>query len=249
MSHRVARMPRSCLLDRLPGDVCTRIVPELTLVELPLGKVLLESGSQGSGQGLVGGGLVYFLRSGIVSVLYVTADGDSGEIVTIGKEGMVGVSLLMGCPAVHTRAVVQAPGEAFAMRADAMEREFKRGGPFQTMLLRHTQWMMAQMAQAAICNRHHSIEKQLCRWLLLGFERLDGATELRITHEALANLLGVRREGVTEAAGRLQEAGAISYARGCIRLEDRALLEQRACECYGLLASDYRQLCTGPQFI
>jgi CRP-like cAMP-binding protein len=233
MTHSLAAKPRSCLLDRLPGELCTRLAPELLLMPLPVGKVLLESGN---------GNHVYFIRSGIVSVLYVTANGETGEILTIGNEGMVGMSMLTGSPTVTTRAVVQAPGEAFALRAEVMEREFRRGGPFQTMILRHTQWLMAQMAQAAICNRHHSIEKQLCRWLLLAFDRLDGGRDMRITHEAMANLLGVRREGVTEAAGRLQDAGAISYGRGSIRLEDRAALERRACECFELLHRDYLQL-------
>ena len=241
MTRLAAWTPRSCLLDRLPSDLCTQLAPELQLVELPVGKTLVDAGNGTGGQ-------VYFVRSGIVSVLYVTADGDSGEIATIGNEGMLGLRLLTGSPGVHTRAVVQASGEAFAMRAEVMEREFRRGGPFQAMVLRHIQWVLSQMAQAAICNRHHSIEKQLCRWLLLGFDRLGGNDDLRITQEALANLLGVRREGVTEAAGRLQEAGAISYSRGCIHLEDRAALEQRACECYAVLHGNYRQLCDGGTF-
>lgn len=238
----VAWKPRSCLLDRLPGDVCTRLAPELQLVDLPVGKVLFDTGATG------GASHVYFVRSGIVSVLYVTANGETGEIVTIGNEGMVGFSVLTGSPTATSRAVVQAPGEAFCMRADIVEREFRRGGAFQSMVLRHAQWLLAQMAQGTICNRHHSIEKQLCRWLLLGFDRLGGGGELRITHEALAHLLGVRREGITEAAGRLQDAGAISYGRGCIRLEDRAALEQRACECFQVLHRDYLQLCGGAPF-
>lgn len=238
--------PRSCLLDRLPPAICTRLAPDLQPVDLPVGKVLLDAGN-GHGEG-GNGHHVYFIRSGIVSVLYLTANGDSGEIASVGNEGMVGMMLLAGSPRVGTRAVVQAPGEAFALRMDVFEREFNRGGAFQAMVLAHTRWLLAQLAQAAICNRHHSIEKQLCRWLLLGFDRQGGCGELRITHEALANLLGVRREGVTEAAGRLQEAGAISYSRGCIRLQQRKALEQRACECFALLHHDYRQLCTGPVF-
>lgn len=244
MTQPLAWKPRSCLLDRLPADICTRLAPELQLVELPSGKVLMEHPDGRP----PGGGHVYFIRSGLVSVLYVTAEGDSGEVFSIGNEGMVGITALTGSPSLTTRAVVQAPGEAFAMRTEVMEREFHRGGPFQTMILRHTRWLFAQMARTAICNRHHSIEQQLCRWLLLGFDRQGGCGELRITHEALANILGVRREGVTEAAGRLQDAGAISYGRGCIRLEDRPALAARACECFELLERDYLQLCGGPRF-
>jgi CRP-like cAMP-binding protein len=244
MTSPEAWKPRSCLLDRLPGDVCTRLAPHLQLVELPVGKVLMESGPGNASPC----SHAYFLRSGIVSLMYATDNGDTGEIVTLGHEGLLGVALLTGRSSMTTRAVVQSPGEAFALRADVMEQEFRRGGPFQTMVLRHTQWLMAQMAQAAICNRHHSIEKQVCRWLLLAFTRLGARDQLRITHESLANLLGVRREGITEAAGRLQEAGAISYARGSIRLEDRASLERRACECFGLLYRDYMALCAAVPF-
>ena len=243
MTPSPAWKPRSCLLDRLPADLCTRLAPELQHVELPVGKVLAESAGGGGGNGHL-----HFIRSGIVSVLYVTSEGDTGEIVSLGNEGMVGMALLTGHSTVTTRAVVQAPGEAFALRAEVMEREFRRGGAFQSMVLGHTRWLLAQLSQVAICNRHHSIEKQLCRWLLLGFDRQGGRGELRITHEALANLLGVRREGITEAAGRLQEAGAISYSRGCIRMEDRHALERRACECFDVLHQDYLQLCQGPAF-
>lgn len=239
MTPPMAWKPRSGLLDRLPGDVCTRLAPDLQLVELPVGKVLMERGESPT---------VYFPRSGIVSVLYVTPAGDAGELASIGNEGMVGSSLVFGHPAVGTRAVVQAPGEALAMRADVLEREFRLCGPFHTMVLQHARWLMAQLAQVAICTRHHSIEKQVVRWLLLGFDRQGGGGELRITQEALANLLGVRREGVTEAAGRLQEAGAISYSRGCIRMEDRKGLEKRSCECYPILHRDYLALCRGPAF-
>lgn len=236
--------PRSCLLDRLPADLCTRLAPELQHVELPVGKVLMEYPAGKGGHG----SHAYFLRSGLVSVLYVTADGESGEVVCFGNEGMLGVGHLTGNPGVTTRAVVQAPGEAFAMRTEVLEREFRRGGAFQAMVLCHTRWLLVLLSQTAICNRHHSIEKQLCRWLLLAFDRQGGNGELRLTHESLANLLGVRREGVTEAAGRLQDAGAISYGRGCIRLEDRKALEQRACECYDVLHRDYRRMCSGPVF-
>ena len=235
----MAWTPRSCLLDRLPGNLCTRLAPELQHVDLPVGKLLMESGC---------GHQVFFIRSGIVSLLYLTAAGESGEIASLGNEGMVGMSLLTGDSTVKVRAVVQAPGEAFAVRAEVVAREFTQPGAFQSMLLWHTRWLLAQLAQVAICSRHHPIEKQLCRWLLLGFDRQGGCGQLRITHEALANLLGVRREGITEAAGRLQDAGAISYGRGCIRLENRGMLEQLACECYSVLHRDYRDLCHGPVF-
>lgn len=238
--------PRSSLLDRLPPATCTRLAPELAQVDLPVGKMLVDL-SQEPGNG-ASNGMVYFLRSGIVSVLYGTADGNSGELVSIGNEGMVGHNVLFGGLNLNCRAVVQAPGEAFAMRVEAFERESARAGPFRQMVLEHTRWLMAQLGQSAICSRHHAIERQLARWLLLGFDRQGGTGELRITHEALANLLGVRREGVTEAAGRLQDSGAISYSRGCIRLELREALEQRACECFEALHREYRQLRCGPVF-
>lgn len=240
MTPPLERKPRSCLLDRLPTDLCTRLAPDLHHVDLPVGKVLSDSGN--------GNGTVYFIRSGIVSVLYGTAEGETGELVSLGNEGMVGTTVLAGNSSIITRAVVQAPGVAISMKVETLEREFREGGPFQGMLVRHTRWLMTQLAQVAICSRHHAIEKQLCRWLLLGFARQGGTGELRITHESLANLLGVRREGITEAAGRLQDAGAISYSRGCIRLEDRRTLVHRACECFELLEREYLQLCTGPVF-
>lgn len=244
MTPPVEWKPRSCLLDRLPADLCTRLAPELHHVDLPVGRVLADS-AHANGNG---GTMVYFIRSGIVSVLYGTAEGATGELVSLGNEGMVGMTLLAGNPSVTTRAVVQAPGEAIGMRLEAVEREFRECGPFRAMVVNHTRWLMAQLSQLAICSRHHAIEKQLCRWLLLGFARQGGTGELRITHESLANLLGVRREGITEAAGRLQDSGAISYSRGCIRLEDWKTLEQRACECFHLLEREYLHLCMGPAF-
>ena len=245
MKSKLAWKPRNCLLDRLPAETCTRLADDLQHVELPVGKVLMDTRAATPA---APSNHVYFPRSGIVSVMYVTAEGESGEILNIGNEGMVGLGSLIGTPPAVHRAVVQAPGEAFVLRAEVVEREFRKGGPFQTMVLRNTRWLLAQTAQVAICARHHSIEKQLCRWLLLGFDRQGDRGELRITHEALANLLGVRREGVTEAAGRLQDTGAISYSRGCIRLEDPDALEQRACECYEVLHKDYQSLCKGPPF-
>lgn len=212
---------------------------------LATGQVLMGTG------GAAGAGhahKVYFVRSGLVSVQYTTGNGDTGEILNVGHEGMVGVGTLTGAPHATTRIVVQASGEAMTMRSDVMEREFRRGGPFQSMVLRHTRWLLAQLTQNATCNRHHTIEKQLCRWMLLGFDRQGGGGILRITHEALANLLGVRREGVTEAARRLRMLGAISYGRGWIQLRDREALETLACECFQLLHADYTRLCHGPEF-
>lgn len=235
----------SRLLARLPKALCLRLAPDLRHVLLEAGRVLMESGP-GRDEATCDGH-VYFLRSGTVSVRYTTMDGETGEILSIGNEGMVGVSPLTGTAHAATRVVVQSGGDALAMRAEVMEREFRLGGPFQDMVLRHTRWLLAQLTQVAICNRHHTIEKQLCRWMLLGFERQGGGI-LRVTHEAVANLLGVHREGVTEAVSRLQGAGAISYGRGWIRLDDREALELHACECSRLLHEDYHRLCEGPAF-
>ena len=226
--------PQNRLLETLPDDVCARLRPHMQLVELPKDKVLYEVGSQQS--------QIYFVRSGIVSLQYVTSSGESGEIAMVGNEGMVGVAVMVDSSAAPSRAVVQIPGEALAAKAEAIDREFRRGGPFQVMMLRYTQMLLSQMAQAAICSRHHSIEKQLARWLLLGFDRIPRDEELRITHEAIANLLGVRREGITEAAGRLQEAELISYGRGRVRLLDRKRLEAHSCECYRMVRNEYARL-------
>lgn len=206
----------------------------------------MESG-HGNGKADVGGDEVYFPRSGTVSVRYITERGETGEILSVGNEGMVGVSLLTGAPKANTRVVVQSSGDALVMRAAVVEREFRNGGPFQNMVLLHARWLLSQLTQTAICNRHHTIERQLCRWLLLGFDRQGGGI-LYVTHEAVANLLGIRREGVTEATRRLQDAGAISCGRGWIRLEDREALEGLSCECSRLLHADYRELCDGPNF-
>jgi CRP-like cAMP-binding protein len=223
-----------CLLDCLPEATRTRLSPELQRVELPAGRVLQENG--------VVPGQVHFLHSGFASMTYVTANGETGEIASIGNEGLVGVALLVGDGmATGTHAVMQAPGSAYALRAEVAQREFRNDPAFQAMVMRHVKWLLSQIAQAAICSRHHPIERQLARWLLLGFDRTRDAP-LLVTHETLASLLGVRREGVTEAARRLQDAGAISYSRGCIRLEQRDALEQRACECYGLLHRQYLAL-------
>ena len=211
------------LLDQLPDDVCDRLGPHLQRTELTAGKVLYESSVQQS--------QIYFPRSGVVSLLYVMDDGGTGEIAMVGNEGVVGISVRVDSMATPTRAEVQIAGEAWMLRSELVDSEFKRGGAFQLMLLRYTQLMLSQMAQGVICNRHHSVEKQLCRWLLLACDRAH-ADQLRLTQEAISNLLGVRREAVSEAASRLQDAKVISYTRGNIRVLDREGLEARSCGCY-----------------
>jgi CRP-like cAMP-binding protein len=221
------------LLAALPDDEWTRWLPHLEAVDLPLGKVLYESGSTLSH--------VYFPTTSIVSLLYVMEDGASAEIAVVGHEGIVGVSLFMGGASTPSRAVVQSAGHGFRLSAERMLKEFNRAGPVLHLLLRYTQALITQMAQTAVCNRHHSLDQQLCRWLLLSLDRRD-SNELAMTQELIANLLGVRREGVTEAAGRLQEGGLIRYRRGHITVLDRSLLEARACECYAVVRNEYDRL-------
>lgn len=233
---RMDREPAAfgCLLDCLPDAARLRLLPELQRIELPAGRVLQEN--------LIVPGHLHFPCSGFASITYVTANGETGEIASIGNEGVVGVAALVGDgEPTGTRAVMQAPGSAYALRAEAAQREFRREPAFQAMVMRHVRWLLGQVAQTAICSRHHPIERQLVRWLLLGFDRTRNEP-LLVTHETIASLLGVRREGVTEAARKLQDAGAISYSRGCIRMEQRDALEQRACECYGLLHRQYAAL-------
>jgi CRP-like cAMP-binding protein len=200
---------------------------------MPLGKVLYESGSTLTH--------VYFPTSSIVSLLYVLEDGASAEIAVVGREGIVGISLFMGGASTPSRAVVQSAGQAFRLAANLMLQEFNRAGPVLHLLLRYTQALITQMAQTAVCNRHHSLDQQLCRWLLLSLDRLD-SRELVMTQELIANMLGVRREGVTEAAGDLQKAGLIRYRRGHITVLDRPGLEQRTCECYAVVKKEYDRL-------
>ena len=211
------------LLEVLPADAWERLSPHLEPVELPLGTALYESGVELDH--------VYFPTTAIVSLLYVLADGACAEIAVVGREGLVGVSLFMGGGRTPSRAVVQSKGHALRLSAPVLRQEFERAGPVMHVLLRYTQALITQMAQTAVCNRHHSVEQQLCRWLLLSLDRLDGP-DLLMTQELIANMLGVRREGVTEAAGRLQDAGIISYRRGHIHVIDRAALEAHVCECY-----------------
>ena len=217
----------------LPAAEWARWLPELESVDLPLGKVLYESGMTLAH--------VYFPTTAIVSLLYVMEDGASAEIGVVGNEGLVGVSLFMGGESTPSRAVVQSAGGGLRLRSAALKEEFNRGGPVLHLLLRYTQALITQMAQTAVCNRHHSLDQQLCRWLLLSLDRLEGC-ELQMTQELIANMLGVRREGVTEAALKLQRAGLIRYARGHISVLDRGGLEARSCECYAVVQREYDRL-------
>ena len=221
------------LLAALPDAEWLRWAPQLEAVELPLGRVLYESG--------VALTHIYFPTTAIVSLLYVMEDGASAEIAVVGREGLVGVSLFMGGESTPSRAVVQSAGYGFRLRAAALKEEFSNSSPVLHLMLRYTQALITQMAQTAVCNRHHTLDQQLCRWLLLSLDRLDGA-ELVMTQELIANMLGVRREGVTEAALKLQRAGLISYARGHITALDRAGLEARSCECYAVVKKEYDRL-------
>jgi CRP-like cAMP-binding protein len=221
------------LLAALPADEWARWLPALEPVDMPLGEVLYESG--------IAMTHVYFPTTSIVSLLYVMEDGASAEIAVVGNEGIVGVSLFMGGETTPSRSVVQSAGQGFRMRAQLLKDEFNRSGPVLHLLLRYTQALITQMAQTAVCNRHHSLDQQLCRWLLLSLDRLQ-EPELVMTQELIANMLGVRREGVTEAAVSLQRAGLINYKRGHISVLDRGGLEQRTCECYAVVKKEYDRL-------
>jgi CRP-like cAMP-binding protein len=224
------------LLAALPAADYERLLPQLEQVPLVLGAAIYESGSPQ--------GYVYFPIGSIVSLLYVMHDGSSAEIAIVGNEGVVGISLFMGGETTPSRAVVQSAGHAFRLKGSILKAEFERGGPLQYLLLRYTQALITQMAQTAVCNRHHSVEQQLCRWLLLSLDRLP-SNELTMTQELIANMLGVRREGVTEAAGKLQAAGLIQYSRGRITVLDRPKLEARVCECYAVVKRETDRLLTG----
>lgn len=221
------------LLAALPVAEWLRIRPLLEAVDMPLGKVLYESGNKMSH--------VYFPINAIVSLLYVMEDGVSAEIAVVGKEGLVGIALFMGGETTPSRAVVQSAGKAYRLGASDIKKEFDRSGPVLHLLLRYTQALITQMSQTAVCNRHHSLDQQLCRWLLLSLDRL-GSNELVMTQELIANMLGVRREGVTEAAVNLQKIGLIKYARGHITVLDRNGLENRVCECYAVVKKEYDRL-------
>jgi CRP-like cAMP-binding protein len=229
----VAADPReNHLLAVLPPAEWKRWQPQLERVELPLGHVVYESGGTMSH--------VYFPVTAIVSLLYVMENGSSAEIAVVGNEGVVGISLFMGGESTPSRAVVQSAGVAYRLPAITIKEEFNRA-PVLHLLLRYTQALITQMAQTAVCNRHHSLDQQLCRWLLLSLDRLQG-NELVMTQELIANMLGVRREGVTEGALKLQKAGIVSYARGRITVLDRRALEGRSCECYAVVKKEYDRL-------
>jgi CRP-like cAMP-binding protein len=202
-------------------------------VQLPLGEVIYESGGELRH--------VYFPTTAIVSLLYLMEDGASAEIAVVGNDGIVGVALFMGGESMPNRAVVQSAGHAYRLPGPLLKEEFRRGGSLQRLLLRYTQALLTQMAQTAVCNRHHSVDQQLCRWLLLSLDRLP-TSELSMTQELIANMLGVRREGVTEAAGKLQKAGLIQYSRGHITVLDRPALERQACECYQVVKKETDRL-------
>ena len=231
---RPVKDPRSNqLLAVLPDPEWQRWQAQLECVSMPLGQVLYESGRSLSH--------VYFPTTAIVSLLYVMESGASAEIAVVGREGVLGISLFMGGETTPSRAVVQSAGEGYRLRAAAVKDEFNRSHAVMYLLLRYTQALITQMAQTAVCNRHHTLDQQLCRWLLLSLDRLEGS-DLVMTQELIANMLGVRREGVTEAALKLQTWGLIRYARGRITVLDRAGLEQRTCECYAVVKREYDRL-------
>jgi CRP-like cAMP-binding protein len=223
------------LLAALPAEIFHRLLPDLELVPLPLGKVIYESGAELEH--------IYFPTPDcIISMLYVMADGASAEIAVVGHEGVVGIALFMGGGGTTpSRAIVQSAGQAFQLKGKALTAEFERHNGLQWLLLRYTQALITQMSQTAVCNRHHSVDQQLCRWLLLSLDRLS-SNRLTMTQELIANMLGVRREGVTEAARKLQEKGLIHYSRGHITVLDRPGLEAQVCECYAVVKNEYDRL-------
>jgi CRP-like cAMP-binding protein len=221
------------ILDALPDEERDRLFPYLGFVSMPLGRVLYESGDTLKH--------IYFPTDSIVSLLYVMKDGASAEIAVVGNEGAIGVALFMGGETTPSRAIVQSAGSAYRLDRKRLKEEFGRHGQMLHLLLRYTQSLITQMAQTAVCNRHHSVDQQLCRWLLLSLDRLQ-SNELRMTQELIANMLGVRREGVTAAAGELQRAGVIRYSRGKITVLDRAKLEQLSCECYSVVKKESDRL-------
>ena len=230
MSH----LNDNSLLAALPQKILDRLLPDLKKVDMPLGKIIYESGAQPQH--------VYFPVTGcIISLLYVMQDGSSAEIAVVGDEGMVGIALFMGGDTTPSLALVQSAGQAYQLTATAMKWEFENHTELQYLLLRYTQALMTQMSQTAVCNRHHLVEQQLCRWLLLSMDRLQNNI-LIMTQELIANMLGVRREGVTDAAGKLQARGLITYSRGRIKIINRAGLEAHVCECYAVVKKEYDRL-------
>ncbi|MEO6985280.1 MAG: Crp/Fnr family transcriptional regulator [Paralcaligenes sp.] len=224
---------QNLLLAALPSDEYERLALQMEFVEMPLGSVVYESGTTMR--------WVYFPTTSIVSLLYMLEDGESAEIAVVGKDGIVGVSLFMGGESTSSRAVVQSAGHAYKLKAPLLKAEFYLAGPLQRLMLRYTQSLLTQMAQTAVCNRHHTVDQQLCRWLLLSMDRLP-SNELVMTQELISSMLGVRREGVTEAAGNLQKAGLIEYRRGRITVLDRPGLEARSCECYQVVKTECDRL-------
>lgn len=223
----------NCLLAALTESEFVRLYPHLELVDMPLGQVLCESGGQLQH--------VYFPVTSIVSLLYVMENGSSAEIAVVGNEGILGISLFMGGETSPNLAVVQSEGVGYRLPSGILKKEFNRSGSMMHLLLRYTQALITQMSQTAACNRHHSVNQQLCRWLLLSLDRLDG-NELKMTQELISNMLGVRREGVTEASGKLRDAGLIEYRRGHIKVLDRPRLERTVCECYGVVKKEFDRL-------
>jgi CRP-like cAMP-binding protein len=221
------------LLAALTPDVQERLFPHLEHVSLPLGKVLYESGDALRH--------VYFPTDSIVSLLYVMESGASAEISVVGNEGLIGVALFMGGESTPSRAIVQSAGSAYRLLGQRLKDEFNRHGDLLVLMLRYTQSLITQMAQTAVCNRHHSVDQQLCRWLLLSLDRLP-SNRLTMTQELIANMLGVRREGVTDAAGKLQKRGVIEYTRGQITVLDRSQLEKLSCECYAVVKKETDRL-------
>ncbi|MCS3904350.1 CRP-like cAMP-binding protein [Methylohalomonas lacus] len=226
-------LQKNHLLANLSGEVCQRVCPCLELVSMSLGQVLYESGDTLR--------YVYFPTDSIITLLYVMEDGTSTEISVVGNEGVVGVALFMGCESTTTRAVVLSTGSAYRLPGRWIKDEFNRHGEMMNLLLRYTQSLIAQTAQTAVCNRYHTIDQQLCRWLLLSLDRLPG-NQLIMTQEQIANMLGVRREGVTQAAGKLQKLGVINYNRGHITVLDRPHLEKLCCECYAVVKKETERL-------
>jgi len=221
------------LFAALPAEVFERLSPHLELIPMPLGQVIYESGGQLQH--------VYFPTTAIVSLHYVMENGASAEIAGVGNEGVLGISLFMGGDTTPTLSTVYTGGYGYRLKARLIMEEFNRAGPLMRLMLRYTQALMTQISQAVVCNRHHSVEQQLCRWLLSTLDRLP-SNELTITQELIASMLGVRREGITEAAGNLQRAGLISYRRGHITVLKRAGLESRACECYNVVKKEFHRL-------
>jgi CRP-like cAMP-binding protein len=233
LENPVVPKPQNRLLAALPLETYERLHPHLEDVDLLLVQVIYESGEQLAH--------IYFPTTCIVSLLYTMEDGTSAEIGIVGNDGVVGIALFMGGETTPNRAVVQSAGQSLRMRPGILKEEFRLGGELQTLLLRYTQSLITQMSQTAVCNRLHTVDQQLCRWLLLSHDRL-ASNELTMTQELIANMLGVRREGVTVAAGRLQVAGLIQYHRGRITITDRAGLEARACECYQVVRTEFERL-------